>query len=216
MSEARFNIVFYGIIQPGKDRNTVVAEMAGLFKTTPEKIKPYFAGDRKVIKGNVDNLVAEKYRATLENIGLVIKIEAADSATSVSRPATAATVATSQIDTGDLSVAEPGANVLDNPPHVEPVPIGDISDISMAEVGADVLENPPEVVPAKIDDISGITLAETGADVLEHPVVVTPVPIDDISDISLAEPGANLLENPPKKSTAPLPDTSQLTLEKTS
>jgi len=217
MSEARFNIVFYGIIQPGMDRNTVVAEMADMFKTTPEKIKPYFSGNRKIIKSNVDDLVAEKYRVTLERIGLVIKIEpaqdiAASNAPSPANPASAAT--TVKIDTGDLSVAEPGANVLENPPRVEPVPIGDISDISMAELGADVLEHPTQVTPVKIDDISDITLAETGADILEHPHDVTPQPIGDISDISLAETGADLLQHPVKKKPAPIPDISQLALDK--
>ncbi|MGB5395972.1 MAG: hypothetical protein WBN96_02380 [Gammaproteobacteria bacterium] len=215
MSEERFNIVFYGIIQPGSDRNTVVAEMADMFKTTPDKIKPYFSGDRKVIKSNVDDLVAEKYRVTLERIGLVIKIEPAEAVAASSAGNTSATAAAAvSIDTGDLSVAEVGANVLEHPPRVEPVPIGDISDISLADVGANVLENPPQVTPAQIDDISDITLAETGADVLEHPQEVTPQPIADISDISLAQPGADLLENPPKKPAAPIPDISQLTLDK--
>jgi len=76
MSEPLFNIVFYGIIQPDKDRNTVVQNMARMFKTDAAKLAPYFEGGRKVIKANVDELVAEKYRATLENIGLVIKVEA--------------------------------------------------------------------------------------------------------------------------------------------
>ena len=212
MSEARFNIVFYGIIQPGMDRNTAVAEMADMFKTTPDKIKPYFSGERKVIKSNVDDLVAEKYRVTLERIGLVIKIEPAD-AVAASNPENPAAAAVS-IDTGDLSVAEVGANVLENPPRVEPVPIGDISDISLADVGADVLEHPPQVTPAQIDDISDISLAETGANVLEHPVEVEPQAIDDISDISLAETGADLLEHPSKKPAAPIPDISQLSLDK--
>jgi hypothetical protein len=211
MSEALFNIVFYGIIQPGKERNTVLAEMAALFKTTPEKIKPYFSGDRKVIKSNVDDLGAEKYRVMLERIGLVIKIEPAATAPAAATSATAAT--TSKIDTGNLSLAEPGAKVLEHPVEVTPQPIGDITDISMAEVGADVLTDPPIVTPVPIGDISDISMAEPGADVLENPVKVTPQPIPDISDISVAEPGADLLKNPPEKKYAPIPDISGLSLK---
>ena len=59
MSEPLFNIVFYGIIQPDKDRDTVLQNMASMFKTEPAKLAPYFAGGRKVIKSNVDELVAE-------------------------------------------------------------------------------------------------------------------------------------------------------------
>lgn len=220
MSTELFNIVFYGIVQPGKDRNAVAAEMAALFKTTPEKIKPYFSGERRVIKSHVDDLGAEKYRVILEKIGLVIKVEPAEATPATVPAQTSASAATpaspatdSNIDTGDLNMAPPGSDVLENPVEVTPAPIGDISDISMAEVGADVLENPVEVTPAPIGDISDISMAEIGADVLENPVPVTPQPIPDISDISVAEPGADLLKNPPEKKAAPVPDISKLSLK---
>ena len=71
MSEPLFDIAFFGIIQPGKDRQTVIDNMAKLFKTTPEKVKPFFAGGRKVIKSRVDELTAEKYRVALENAGVM-------------------------------------------------------------------------------------------------------------------------------------------------
>jgi hypothetical protein len=228
MSEPLFNIVFYGIIQPDKDRDTVVQNMAALFKTDPAKLAPYFAGGRKVIKANVDELVAEKYRVTLENIGLVIKIEDVESAAetptkeSEKQPETAAQQQTADqtppaddkpIDTGDISMAEVGADVIENPVEVTPQPIDDISDISMAEVGADVIENPVEVTPQPIDDISDISMAEVGADVIENPVEVTPQPIDDISDISMAEVGADIIENPKEKEAVPEPDISELSLK---
>ena len=62
MSEPSFDIAFYGIIQPGKDKESVIRNMAALFKTTPEKVRPFFAGGRKVIKSAVDELTAEKER----------------------------------------------------------------------------------------------------------------------------------------------------------
>lgn len=230
MSKPLFNIVFYGIIQPGKDRDAVVQNMAALFKTDPAKLAPYFAGGRKVIKSNVDELVAEKYRVSLENIGLVIKIEDADSpaATDAKTPpepaakpgATAPETlppaqsdAVKAIDTGDITMAEVGADVIESPAEVTPQAIDDISDISMAEVGADVIENPVEVAPQAIDDISDISMAEVGADVVEHPVEVTPQAIDDISDISMAEVGADIIENPKEKEMPPAPDISELSLE---
>lgn len=210
MSQPLFNIVFYGIIQPGKVRSAVLAEMAALFKTTPEKIKPYFSGDRKVIKSNVDDLGAEKYRVMLEKIGLIIKIEPAASAQSTK---TSPVDAASKFDTGDLSLAEPGAKIIEKPARVTPQPVSDISGISLAEVGANVLTEAKQVTPAVIDDISTISMAEPGADVLEHPVKVTPQPIADISDISVAEPGADVLKNPPEKKAAPIPDISKLSLK---
>ena len=182
--------------------------MASLFKTTPEKIRPYFAGGRKVIKSGVNQQTAEKYRAALENAGLVIKLEACseESETAAKAPAAA-------VDDGGISMAPVGADVLENPPVVEAQPIGDISDISLAEVGADVLENPPVVEAQPIGDINDISLAEVGADVLEHPPAVEPQPIGDISDISLAEAGADIIENPKPKPAAPIPDISELSVE---
>lgn len=215
MSDEHYNIVFYGIIQPGKNRDSVVAEMAALFKTTPEKIKPLFSGDRKIIKSGVDDLGSEKYRVALERIGLVIKIEPAESkAAAGSATSHEGTQAAVSINTDDLSLAATGANVLEHPTEVAPVPIGDISDITMADVGADVMEDPVEISPVPIADISDISMAEAGADILEHPPEVTPTPIADISDISLADPGADILQNPPEKKAVPLPDISGLTLDK--
>jgi len=198
MSEPIFDITFYGIIQSGMDKEVAINNMAQLFKTTPEKVRPFFAGGRKVIKSRVDEPTANNYRTALENAGLVIKLEAQSSA---------------DIDTADISVAPVGADVLENPPVVEPQLIGDISNISMAEVGADVLENPPVIEPQPISDISNISMAEVGADVLENPPVVEPQPISDISSIAIAEAGVDILENPEPEQKAPLPDTSDLSVK---
>ena len=172
MSEPIFDITFYGIIQPGMDKEVAINNMAQLFKTTPEKVAPFFAGGRKVIKSRVDEPTANKYRTALENAGLVIKLEAQSAA---------------DIDTSDISAAPVGADVLENPPTVEPQPIGDISNISMAEVGADVLEHPPEVEAQPISDISGITIAEVGADILENPEPEQKAPAPDTSDLSVKD-----------------------------
>ncbi len=75
MSNELFDVVFFGILQPGKDKETAMQNMAKLFKTEPAKLAPYFAGGRKVIKGKISASAAEKYRGALENVGLVIKIE---------------------------------------------------------------------------------------------------------------------------------------------
>jgi hypothetical protein len=198
MSEPIFDIAFYGIIQPGMDKEAAINNMAQLFKTTPEKVRPFFAGGRKVIKSKVNEQTAIKYKASLEKAGLAIKIEAQSLA---------------DIDVSNLSAAPVGADVLENPPVVEPQAIGDISDITLAEVGADVLENPPVVEPQAIGDFSDITLAEAGADVLENPPVVEAQPIGDFSDITMAEAGVDIIENPEPKETVPIPDTNDLSVK---
>jgi hypothetical protein len=57
-------------------------------------------------------------------------------------------------------MAEVGADVLANPPEVEPQPIGDISDITMAEVGADVIENPKPKEKAPLPDTSNLSVED--------------------------------------------------------
>ena len=218
MSEPLYDIVFYGILQPGKERELVMQNMAKLFKTEPERLKSYFSGERKVIKSKVDELVAEKYRVALENVGLVIKVEevippepqAEDAAT---QSGAAEDSDSSSADTSGLSVAEAGANVLEHPPQVEPQPIGDISHLSAAEVGADIIENPQPVTPQPIGDISNLSMAEPGADVFEHPPEPPVPPQLDLDALSLAEPGADVFEHPPEKPQPPQVDTSELALD---
>ena len=207
MSESTFDVVFYGILQPGKDRAEVMVNMATMFKTTPDKIKPYFSGDRKVIKRNVDELTAEKYRAALENVGLIIKLEEVAQAAPAEPEAPAA-------DTGGISVAETGADINPNPVEVEPQKIGDISDVTMAEVGANVIENPEPVEAQPIEDISAITMAEVGADVIENPEPVKAQEIGDISDLTMAETGADVYETPPEAPEEPVIDISGLAADK--
>ena len=215
MSEPLFSIVTFGMIQPGADRNEVAINMAKLFKTTPEKLKPYFAGGRKVIKSNVDELGAEKYRVALEKAGLVIKIEEAEEA-----PVATQKAQQTSADDGGITVAEPGADVLkeNERPVVEAQPIGDISDISMSEAGTDVLnEDERTVVEAQpIGDISDISMGEIGADVLnedEH-IIAEPQPIGDISDISMAEVGADVIKEDerPVVETPPIGDISDISM----
>jgi len=225
MSDELFDVVFFGIIQTGKDKESVIQNMAKLFKTDAKKLAPYFAGGRKVIKGRVNAGAAEKYKTALENVGLVIKIEACtppqDNSTADKNTAPQAESSNGQappasktnIDTGDMSVAPVGANIIENHVEVPAQKIDDISDITIAETGADVIENPVEVPAQKIDDISDITMAEVGTDVLDHPQEVVPQKIDDISGITLAEAGADMIENPEPKEKAKIPDTSELSLD---
>jgi hypothetical protein len=212
MSEQLFDVVFFGILQTGKDKATVMRNMATLFKTEPAKLAPYFAGGRKVIKAKINADAAEKYRNALENVGLVIKIEPCDVAQD-KKETTGDAASSTQVNAGSLSMAPVGADVIANPVAVPAQKIEDIDSITMAEVGADVIENPVAVPPQKIDDISDITLAEAGVDVLDRPRQVTPQKIGDISDLTLAEVGADVIANPRPEEKSVIPDTSELTLK---
>ncbi len=179
MREALFDVVFFGILQAGKDKNTAMNNMAQLFKTDLTHIKHFFSGNRKVIKHNINAAAAEKYIGALENIGLVVKLEASSDSTDaesdrLAQPVTDKTTASNRTPEN----------------HITPV------NATLAPPGVDIIENPQPVLAQKIADISTITLAETGADILVHPVQQKKQKIADISQLSLAEVGSDLLEKP--------------------
>lgn len=170
MSEPLFNIVFFGIVQTGKDRETAIENMAKLFHTDIARIKPYFGGGRKVIKANVDTLTAEKYITVLENAGLVVKQEKVD-------------------DNTDHNHAKASAN-SGNTDHVvqnDTATITPTTGVSLAPPGVDIIENPAPVTPQKIADFSSITMANAGVDIIEHPKEKPAAPIADFSELTLAE-----------------------------
>ncbi len=211
MSEQLFDVVFFGILQAGKEKELVMQNMAALFKTDAAKLTTYFAGGRKVIKANVKSSTAKKYQAALENIGLVVKIEA--STAEPEQTADQKQAAEEQIDTSGISVAPVGANIIENPQQVISQKIDDISSISMAETGADVIENPQPATPQKIKDTSDMSMAEAGSDVLQNVVEVVAQEIDDISNMSMAEVGADIIESPKPIKPVVAPDTSELSLD---
>ncbi len=216
MSEELFDVVFFGILQTGKDKETVMQNMAALFKTDAKKLAPYFAGGRKVIKASINVSSAEKYKSALENVGLVVTLEACVSETKTAENNSVNdTQASNNADSGNssISIAAVGADVLANPVGKPAQVIGDISGITMADAGVDVIENPTEKVAQKIGDISDLSMAEAGSNVLDKPREVVAQKIADISDISLADTGVDLIENPKPKETAPAVDISGLTLD---
>ncbi len=211
MSNQLFNVIFFGILQAGKDRETVMQNMAQLFKTDAKKLVPYFAGGRKIIKGKINTDAAEKYKAALENAGLVITIEAYEEIpdNAPEQPAQAGET----VNTGDMSLAPVGANVVESPVDTPAQAIDDISNISMADVGANVMEHPVDAPAQHIDDISNMSLADVGTNVLDHSSEIIPQPIHDLSDFTLAEPGADMVENPRPTQKVDIPDTSELSLD---
>jgi hypothetical protein len=210
MSDEQFDVVFFGIIQPGKDKDTVMQNMARLFKTDAAKLAPYFAGGRKVIKGKLNGASAEKYKAALENVGLVIKLETCEVAEDSTKTEK---TAPPPPDTGDITVAPIGADVIEHPVETPAQKIEDISAISMAEAGTDIIEHPAETPAQVIEDISDISIADVGADVIENPATKPIQEIEELFGITLAEAGADMIENPKPVKKADVPDTSELSLE---
>ena len=246
MSEQLFDVVFFGILQTGKDKAIVIQNMATLFKSEPSKLVAYFVGGRRVIKGQVNADVAEKYRAALENVGLVIKVEPCkntknekaevpgDTEKSITKsnrqpePEQSYSVqsnpdqlsrepvdipADTPANSPELTVAPVGADMLEHPTIIVTVQkIDNISNISMAEPGADIIENTAVTLPQEIADFHDLTLADAGSNILDHAPVIIAQEISDITDITIADAGADLITSPEPVKKENTPDTSHLSL----
>ncbi|WP_432744296.1 hypothetical protein ABXJ76_03965 [Methylobacter sp. G7] len=49
--------------------------LAKLFKTTPERIRPHLMSKNLIVKNSTDIETAKKYKKALENIGCIVEIE---------------------------------------------------------------------------------------------------------------------------------------------
>jgi len=175
-----YEIVFTGQLVPGAQRERVEANLAKLFHADAQRIELLFSGRRLVLKNNLDEVAAEKYRSTLERAGaLVEKVDM-------------------QVDMEEVELAPPPDAPGFNPPvqpghrsHVAPrdaymaaFSAVDAPDFSIAEVGSD-MQDPKAETPAPRLDLSQISLAPVGSDMgqLERP---KPGPAPDTSYLSLS------------------------------
>ena len=161
---SRYEIAFSGQVLPGAELALVQANLAKLFQADAQRIALLFSGRRIVIKSNLDEAGAEKYRATLERAGarvevvalvdeqLVEEIELAPPPVS---PAPQATVpagarlkvaprdeymaAFAEVDAPDFGIAPVGVDLQDARPAAQP-PAVDFSQFSLAPVGSDMGE----------------------------------------------------------------------------
>lgn len=75
--EQLYKVVFTGQLTPGADREQIIASLGRRFGTGSEKAKKLLeAGKRVLLKGGLDRTKAEQYRQVLEDIGLIVRLEA--------------------------------------------------------------------------------------------------------------------------------------------
>lgn len=158
---ARYEIAFSGELVPGAQLEVVQANLAKLFQADAQRIAQLFSGRRVVIKNNLDEAAAEKYRSTLERAGARVEVVDTDAqvieeielapppAAPVSQPAAQATgrlvvaprdeymAAFADVDAPDFGVAALGADLQDGRAEVA-APDLDLSAFSLAPVGSDM------------------------------------------------------------------------------
>ncbi len=222
-----FELIYNGSISKGFEPDQVKQNVARLYKIDVARIERLFSGELVVIKTGLDRETALKYQAAMKNAGAEVAIRpvqaavpTAESAPKAEAAAPATESAPSPVvaDDSGLSMAEPGAQIVEHevipepdinisalsmadvgvnvtePVEIEAVPIPDTSAMSMAEVGVQIVEHEP--VPELEIDVSSISMAEIGADVADA-VEVEAAPVPDISGMSMAEPGTPIVEHEP-------------------
>jgi len=238
MAKGSYQVIFSGKIIEHADIDMVKANVARVFSMPDDRIEKLFSGRRLVLKKNIDQATAERYKTTLQRAGALCEIEdlatvqqtpVAEKTESKPEPESERNIQSTAADVS-MTVAAPGSQIGE---HIEVAAANiDTSGMDMAEVGITLVES--EAIPdANIDtgDIDmaevGITLAEpkevadanidtTGIDMAEVGITLTEpeefLEADfDLSELSMDEVGVTLVE--PKSVPDAKIDTSQLSLD---
>jgi hypothetical protein len=191
MSDQLFEVAFAGEVSAGASLVEVKASVAKMFNADAAKVAHLFSGKRVVIKKNIDQATAAKYRTALNRAGAECEVSrmggesAAPNATAASPPvkaAASAAPAAVQIETRYDGEVTP-------PPQVAPLGISgdEIEDLdaTIAPVGSELQNEYVEVEAPQID-LAGLEVAPVGSD-LGTTKKSAPPPPPDTSGITMAE-----------------------------
>lgn len=195
MSDVRlFNIVFRGRIEQGAAPETVRANLARLFRITPEKVEALFSGQRVVLKKNADQATTMKFRAALKQAGALCEVEPVSGTPAAAAPVGAAPpapLASGAAAAVAATTATPGEQ-------------GDLQMVGTVRTGGAGFQGPFEVAelgaglgaqasaPAPVaPDIGHLTLAPPGVELGELPRAAA-IAVPDVGHLTLAPVGADL------------------------
>lgn len=203
MSDQLYEVAFSGQVSEGADLQEVKARVGKMFNADAAKLDQLFSGKRIVIKKNIDEATAAKYRTALNRAGAECEVlpmgdtaaavpaAAAEPATAepaAAEPASAQAAASetaaapAQFETGDYGEVAP-------PPQTDPLGItGDqIEDlaVTIAPVGSELKDNYEAPEEPQID-ITGFDVAPVGSELSTAKKEPDPPP-PDTSGITLAD-----------------------------
>ncbi len=193
MSDELFEIAISGGILDGENSEDVKARVGKMFNADEAKIAQLFSGKRVVIKKNVDQQTAAKYKNALTKAGAVCEIK---SLSPVVEPAP-----TLQAAPTPQAASTPQAAPATPPKPREPVDYGDIAP-------------PPQVDPLgitgdQIEDLA-VSIAPVGS-ALQDNIEEVDEPQFDISGLDVA-PVGSVIGSEKKEPDPPPPDTSGLSM----
>ncbi len=186
MAKGSYQVIFSGEIIEHADIDMVKSNVARVFSLPADRIEKLFSGKRLVLKKDIDQATAERYKTTLQRAGALCEIEAPSAV--ITEEIKPNPTPITQVDDVSMSVAEPGSQIGE---HQEiPEANIDTSSLDMAEVGITLAES--DHVPDVHIDTGNIDMAEVGITLSE---AKEPVEADiDVTHIDMAETGVTLKE----------------------
>ena len=190
MSDQLFEVAFSGQISTGADLDEVKARVAKMFNADDAKLAKLFSGKRIVIKKNIDQATALKYKTALNQAGAECEVTSPGGAVPAAQApvaASAESIATSTSSSTDYETAYEGE--VEPPPQTDPLGIsGDqIEDlaVSVAPIGSELQDAHEEPEIPEID-ITGLDIAPVGSEIGSTKKDQDPPP-PDTSGITLAD-----------------------------
>ena len=159
-----YSVVFTGKLKAGASHDEVMKSLSLLFKKDIDFINRLFSGQHVIIKRDLDQESAQKYKMALGNAGAICEVQ--------------------QSQTEPLTVAQTGETIIEPAEIAEA--IIDISTYSMALAGDTIMETPP-LKSTQINELRA-DLSPPGA-ILNQDEPVKPIEID-VSKMSLENTGA--------------------------
>ncbi|MNT12533.1 hypothetical protein D3C72_1474640 [compost metagenome] len=165
----RYEIAFSGKLVPGAQLELVQANLAKLFQADAQRIAMLFSGRRVILKNNLDDAAAEKYRSTLERAGALVEVVSMEPEI---EEVELAPPPEPEPEQQVRPTAVPAAPQTATPPRLKVVPrdeymaafVGvDAPDFGIAPVGADLQDSKPQVPPPRFD-LSSLSIAPVGSD----------------------------------------------------
>jgi hypothetical protein len=194
MSDQLFEVAFSGQISEGANLEEVKARVGKIFNADEAKLAQLFSGKRIVIKKNIDQATAAKYKTALNRAGAECELSSSGGAASVAQAATTApavaqaqSAVTSAPSSAEYETSYDGE--VEPPPQTDPLGIsGDqIEDLaaSIAPIGSELQDSYVEPEAPQID-ITGLDIAPVGSDIGASKKDPEPPP-PDTSGITLAD-----------------------------
>ena len=184
---SRYEIAFSGQLVEGAPLASVQANLARLFQADAQRVAQLFSGRRVVIKNNLDEAGAEKYRLTLERAGAVVEVLAMlVEEVELTPPPAPVPVAAASTVVAVASPASPGRlQVAPRDEYMAAFVDVEAPDFGIAPVGVDLQDAKPEA-PAPVVDLSQFSLAPAGSDMGQAKTAPAGPP-PDTSYLSLQE-----------------------------